>query len=231
MRVAGRTIYFAGRNLPPSQVTNRVLIAIQNPSAFTKGALTFVDAYYDIRHAYNNINETFSISGASVSVPLTIQNMPEEQAGAVYNSGDGSLSLINYSTEKQATSIAGAPAASVFISRNQNYVLSADQTAHYVVINDRTLGKTTPLNLPGVYKVSLNASGTLGLAFVQNSNTAYSLVHLTGPQQTSYQAYFATNGTWPANAYGLPAQDCEPQNLPVYCVFRSVPARPASTVR
>jgi hypothetical protein len=215
----GQNFYFAGRNLPPSGVTNRVLIAIQNPSAFTKGALTFVDAYYDIRHAYNNINETFSISGASVSVPLTIQNMPEEQAGAVYNSGDGSLSLINYSTEKQATSLAGAPAASIFISRNQNYVLSADQTAHYVVINDRTLGRTIPLNLPGVYRVSLNASGTLGLAFVQNSNTAYSLVHLTGPQQTSYQSYFASNGTWPANAYGLPAQDCEPQNLPVYCVY------------
>src|SRR5271170_184416 len=132
----GQNFYFAGRNLPPSGVTNRVLIAIQNPSAFTKGALTFVDAYYDIRHAYNNINETFSISGASVSVPLTIQNMPEEQAGAVYNSGDGSLSLINYSTEKQATSLAGAPAASIFISRNENYLLSADQTAHYAVIND-----------------------------------------------------------------------------------------------
>ncbi len=205
--------------MPPSAVTNRVLIAIQNPSAFTKGALTFVDAYYDIRHAYNNINETFSISGASVSVPLTIQNMPEEQSGAVYNSGDGSLSVINYSTEKQATSLAGSPAASIFISRNQNYVLSADQTAHYVVINDRTIGKTIPLNLPGVYKVSLNTSGTLGLAFVQNSNTAYSLVHLTGPQQATYQAYFAANGIWPANAYGLPAQDCEPQNLPVYCVY------------
>src|SRR5271168_2875372 len=131
----GKNFYFAGRTLPPSGLTNRVLIAIQNPSAFTKGALTFVDAFYDIRHAYNNINETFSISGASVSVPLTIQNMPEEQTGAVYNSGDGSLSIINYSTEKQSTSIAGSPAASIFISRNQSYIISADQTAHYLVIN------------------------------------------------------------------------------------------------
>jgi hypothetical protein len=224
----GQNFYFAGRTLPPSGLTNRVLIAIQNPSAFTKGALTFVDAFYDIRHAYNNINVTFSIGGASVSVPLTIQNMPEEQAGAVYNSGDGSLSLINYSTEKQATSIAGSPAASIFISRNQNYVISADQTAHYLVINDRTLGRTIPLNLPGVYKVSLNPSGTLGLAFVQNSNTPYSLVHLNltpssqyngESQQLYFQQYFAANGTWPPNSYGLPAQDCEPQNLPVYCVF------------
>jgi hypothetical protein len=215
----GKNFYFAGRTLPPSAVTNRVLIAVQNPSPFTKGALPFVDAFYDIRHAYNNINVTFSISGASVSVPLTIQNMPEEQAGAIYNSGDGSLSLINYSTEKQSSSIAGSPAASIFISRNQEYVVSADQTAHYLVITDRVIGRTIPLNLPGVYKVSLNPSGTIALAFVQNSNTAYTLVHLTAPQQTTYQAYFAANGTWPANAYGLPAQDCEPENLPAYCVY------------
>jgi hypothetical protein len=54
---------------------------------------------------------------------------------------------------------------------------------------------------------------------VQNSDTAYSIVHLTTPQQTSFQAYFAANGTWPVNNYNLPAQDCEPQNLPIYCVY------------
>jgi hypothetical protein len=200
-------------------VTNRVLISIQNPSPFTKGAITFVDAYYDVRHTYNNQNSLLSISGASANLPVTIQNMPEEQLGAVYNSGDGSISLINYATEKQASSLAGSPAASIFISRNQGYVLSADQTAHYVVIQDRVAGKTVALNLPGVYKVSFNASGTLGLAFVQNSDTAYSLVHLTAPQQLTYQSYFAANGTWPPNTYNLPAEDCEPQNLPVYCVY------------
>jgi len=45
----GGTTYFAGRNLPPSGLTNRVVIAVQNASAFTKGALVMVDAYYDIR--------------------------------------------------------------------------------------------------------------------------------------------------------------------------------------
>jgi hypothetical protein len=215
----GKNFYFAGRTLPPSKVTNRVLIAIQNPSAFTKGAITFVDAYYDIRHVYNNQNVALSISGATANLPLTIQNMPEEQLGGVYNSGDGTISLINYATESQASSVAGSPAASIYISRNQSYVLSADQTLHYVVINDRVIGKSIALNLPGVYRVSLNPSGTLGLAFVQNSDTAYSIVHLTTPQQTSFQAYFAANGTWPVNNYNLPAQDCEPQNLPIYCVY------------
>ncbi len=215
----GKNFYFAGRNLPPSGLTNRVLIAIQNPSALTKGTITFVDAYYDIRHAYNNQNATFSISGASASEPLTIQNMPEEQAGAVYNSGDGSVSLINYGTEKQSSSVAGSPSSSIFISRSQEYLIGADQSAHYLVVNDRVLGRTIPLNLPGVYKVSLNAGASIGVAFVQNSNTAYSVVHLTGPQQSSFQAYFAANGKWPPNALGLPAQDCEPQNLPIYCAF------------
>lgn len=215
----GQNFYFAGRVLPPSGLTNRVLIAIQNPSAFTTGALTFVDAFYDIRHAYNNINVTFSIGAASVNEPVSIQNMPEEQAGAVYSSGNGALSLINYATEKQANSLSGSPAASIFISRNQQYVVSADQTAHFFVVQDRVISQSVGLNLPGVYRVSLNPSGTIGLAFVQNSDTAYSLVHLTSPQQTTYQAYFAANGTWPANGSGLAAQDCEPQNLPVYCVY------------
>ncbi len=89
----GKTTYFAGRNLPPSGLINRVMIAIQNPSAFTKGALQIVDAFYDIRYAYNNLNKTFSISGYSGALPVTIQNMPEEQLGAVYSSGDGNLAL------------------------------------------------------------------------------------------------------------------------------------------
>ena len=43
----GKTIYFAGRVLPPSGLANRVLIAVQNPSSLSGGILGFVDAYYD----------------------------------------------------------------------------------------------------------------------------------------------------------------------------------------
>ena len=46
----GSTYYFDGRVLPPSGLTNRVLIAIQNPSTLSKGALQIVDAYYDERN-------------------------------------------------------------------------------------------------------------------------------------------------------------------------------------
>ena len=66
----GKTTYFAGRNLPPSGLINRVMIAIQNPSSFTKGALQIVDAFYDIRYAYNNLNKEFPISGYSGALPV-----------------------------------------------------------------------------------------------------------------------------------------------------------------
>jgi len=73
----GGTTYIAGRNLPPSGLTNRVLVAIQNPGPVVKGALQIMDAYYDIRGAYNGVPATFSISGYSGALPISIQNMPE----------------------------------------------------------------------------------------------------------------------------------------------------------
>ncbi len=101
----GKSYYFAGRTLPPSGILNRVLIAVQNPGSAAKGTLQIVDAYYDIRHSFNNKVSSFTIAGYSGADPLTIQNMPEEQAGAVYGAGDGSYSLLNYQGEKQNTTV------------------------------------------------------------------------------------------------------------------------------
>jgi hypothetical protein len=58
------------------------------------------------------------------------------------------------------------------------------------------------LNVPNVYRVSINPSGTAALVFVQDSNLVYSVYKLQ------------TNQKVPSNAV-----DCEPQNLPVYCVL------------
>jgi hypothetical protein len=189
--------------LPPSGILNRVLIAVQNPGALTKGALEIVDAYYDIRHSFNNKVASFSIGGYAGADPQTIQNMPEEQVGAVYGAGDGSFALVNYATEKQTTTISlpGA-SSSVYISRDQRYVFAANQGAHTLTVQDRTLGTSYGLNLPNVYRVSINPSGTAALAFVENSNLVYSVYKLQANQHT------------PANA-----EDCEPQNLPVYCLL------------
>ena len=199
----GQSYYFGGRALPPSGILNRVLIAVQNPGALTKGTLQIVDAYYDIRHSFNDKVPSFSLAGYSGADPITIQNMPEEQAGAVYGAGDGSYALLNYASEKQNTTVSlPGQSSSVYISHDQRYVFAANQTAHTLTVQDRVLGTSYGLNLPNVYRVSTNPSGSAALAFVQDSNLVYSVYKLQ------------TNQKVPSNAV-----DCEPQNLPVYCVL------------
>ncbi len=213
----GTTTYFAGRALPPSGLRNRVLIAVQNPSAFSAGALGFVDAYYDIRYVYNSTNTgpAFTISAFSAKLPVTIQNMPEQQAGAVYGSGDGSFTLVNYATESASGgSISGLNGASssVFISRSEQYIVAANQSSRVLTVINRGTGGSYPLSLPGVYRVSMNPGGSVALAFVQNSNYAYYPMQLTSAQST---AYSGGASTWPKNAV-----DCEPFNEPTWCLFQ-----------
>jgi hypothetical protein len=134
----GTTTYFAGRPLPPSKLINRVLIAVQNPSSFTKGALEIVDAFYDIRSSFDGKTPSFSISGFSGALPVSIQNMPEELQGAVYASGDGSLTYINYGKESTGGAQTGlnGVSASVFSTRSQAYAFAASQTALVLTVID-----------------------------------------------------------------------------------------------
>ena len=216
----GTTTYFAGRALPPSGLANRVMIAIQNPSAFSSGALQIVDAYYDIRFKYNSANTSaaFSIGGYSGNLPLTIQNMPEELSGAVYSSGDGALNMINYAAEKLTGGTGGlnGHSSSIFITRNQTYVFAASQATHELTVVDKsgTSAGTYSLNLPGVYRVSVNPGGSAALAFAQNSNYVYYPRKLTAAQST---AYSGGPSTWPTGA-----MDCEPQNAPGWCLFQAL---------
>jgi hypothetical protein len=210
----GSTTYFAGRVLPPSGLTNRVLIAVQNPSTAATGALTFVDAFYDIRFSYNQKIPGFSISGYSGNLPITIQNMPEEQLGAVYGAGDGSLHLVNYQKESDngaQKGIAGT-SSSIFITRNQRYVFAANQQATVLSVVDGAAGTAYALGLPGVYRLSVNPGGTAAMAFVQNSNYAYYVRQLTSSESL---AYSGGASTWPKAA-----TDCEPQNSPAWCLFQ-----------
>jgi hypothetical protein len=197
-------------------LTNRVLIAIQNPSAYTKGALQFVDAYYDIRSGYNQQPASFSISGYSGALPITIQNMPEEQLGVVYGAGgDGSLAPVNYAKETSSGSTSGlnGSSSSVFMTRNQSYIFGANQVSHVITVVDHVSGSTYPLSLPGVYRVSVNPGGSMALAFVQNSNYAYYPVKLSSAQTTNYAG---GSSSWPKAAV-----DCEPQNAPGWCLFQA----------
>jgi len=117
----GKTYYFDGRILPPSKLVNRVAIAIQNPGIATKGLIEIVDAFYDTRSGFNGTPASFSIAGFSGALPITIQNMPEEQLGAVYGAGDGSFTLIDYAAEKASGTVGGlnGSSSSIFITRNK----------------------------------------------------------------------------------------------------------------
>ncbi|MFP5229967.1 MAG: hypothetical protein ACLGXA_20315 [Acidobacteriota bacterium] len=234
----GQNFFFAGRSLPPSGVLNRVMVAEENPSAFASGALVFMDAYYDIRHAYNTSGGQLQINGYSGKLPLTIQNMPEQQTGAVYGEGDGSLSLISYAQEKVSATVAipggisssteGVPYNGIFISRDMGYVYAANPARHVISVVNRGGGVSLTLNLPNAYGISVNPGGTIALVFVENATqpagqminpggtasyaasfAVYSIVQLNQAQQLA-----AVN-----NPNYLGAQDCEPQRQPLWCVF------------
>jgi len=195
----GTTTYFAGRPVPPSNIINRVLIAVQNPSAFAKGALQIVDGYYDIRSSYNGKTPGFSITGFAGALPVSIQNMPEELQGAVYGAGDGSLTFINYAKENTDGTQSGLTgvSSSVFVSRDRNYAFAASQASHVLTVVDRSGGVNLALSLPGVYRVSLNPGGSVALAFVQNSDYIYFTRKLSASERITYSG---GPTTWPKAA-------------------------------
>ena len=174
-----------------------------------------MDAYYDTRYKYNNPGVTFSLSGYSGALPITIQNMPEQQTGAIYGSGDGSFVLANYGRESAAGPVKGlnGSSSSVFITRNQAYVFAASQLSHVLTVVDNAVGTSYALNLPGVYRVSVNPGGSAALAFVQNSDYVYYPLKLNAAQTL---AYSGGPTSWPKAAV-----DCEPQNAPAWCLFQA----------
>jgi len=163
-----------------------------------------VDAYYDIRSGYTGQPAGYSLAGFGGALPVSIQNMPEEQLGAIYSSGDSTLALANYGKEAANGTVSGlnGPSSSIFVTRNGVYVFAANQAAHVLTIVNQQNGSSYPLGLPGIYRVSVNPGGSMALAFVENSNYVYYPRQLTA--------------TWPKAAV-----DCEPQNEPGWCLFQA----------
>lgn len=213
----GTTTYFAGRTLPPSGIANRVLIAIQNPTGGSRGQLEIVDAYFDTRYKYNNINKTYVIAGFAGALPVSIQNLPEQRIGEVYSGGDGSVTPVSYAQESSNGDLPGLNNllfTSIFVARNSAYTVGAAPQTHVMLIYDQTSpGGTYELGLPGVYRVSLNPGASVALAFVKNSNYLYYAKKLNA-QQTA--AYSGGQATWPKAAV-----DCEPRTSPNWCLYQA----------
>ncbi len=155
--------------------------------------------------------------------------MPEEQVGGVYGAGDGSFVIVSYAQERTGSPVAipGGLSSSVFVDRPRQFVYAANGTTHVLSVVDIATNKAYVLNLPNVYRVSVNPGGSIALAFVQNSvQPANSLIGTTPSDQFSVYSVVGLNSDQQQAAaassdpqHYLNAQDCEPQNLPAFCAF------------
>jgi hypothetical protein len=194
---------FAGRPVPPSLLAQRVMVGITlNGSS---GSLQILDALRDIRNNLENTKPSFSISGFSGAFPSQIISYPAETTGYVYSNTDGSIAIINYGKESSAGSAIGStavgPLSSFAIPSSDIAVYLASESRGQLIVYDNAKGAAYALNLPNVFKVSINPAATIALAMTRNSNQLYRVVKLN------------SNQTPPSIAV-----DCQPLALPVYCV-------------
>jgi hypothetical protein len=205
---------FADRPVPPSKLAQRVMISYTTNGSSTSGqgptgGLQMVDAKRDIRSNIQNTVPTFPVAGYSSGYPELILNFPAEVHGYVYSNTDGTLQIIDYSKEAQSGSAGKFPqASSIVVPPTFDHYYAALETAGQLVVIDNTTGSTYPLNLPNVYKVAVNQGDSVVLAMVRNSNTIYRLVKLNANQYPT--------ATQPMETLG--AVDCQPFNVPVYCI-------------
>jgi len=192
---------FANRPIPPSQLAYRVMVSFT--SGGSSGGLQILDGQRDLR---NNVQDTirqFSINGYSSGFPSLILNFPEQVRGYVYSDSDGSLTAIDYGKETSTGAAGTLPSrsTSIAVAADFSRIYSAEETAGQMVILDNLTGRAYALNLPNVYRVAINQGNTVVLAMVRNSNALYRVLKLNANQ-----------------APPPGAVDCQPYNLPVYCV-------------
>ena len=205
----GQNIYktpefnFAGRPTPPSLLQERVLVS--STSNGSNGQLFILDGLRDLRNNVQNTLPPYTISGFTGNLPTQILNFPEELRGYVYSAASPySISVINYGTEAAAGTVTGTtgPSSQVALAPDFIRVYSAEEQNGQLVVADQSSGGVYYLNLPNVYRVSVNRGDTVALAMVRNSDSLYRVVKLN------------PNSLAPPGAI-----DCEPNVLPVYCVL------------
>ena len=200
---------FANRPVPPSLLANRVMISVSG-NGLSTGSLQIVDAKRDLRSNIQNTKPSFSISGYGSGFPNLILNFPAEISGYVYSSAQGDIQIINYGKEAVGGSGGTFPAKStgLAVPPTFGHVYSAMESVGQLGIIDNATGKAYGLILPNVFQVVVNQGDTVVLAMVRNSNTVYRVVKLNDNQFPTSTAADAAIG----------AVDCQPFNLPVYCV-------------
>jgi hypothetical protein len=199
---------FANRPIPPSLLANRVMISVTNGGS--TGSLQIVDAKRDIRSNVQNTRTSFSVSGFASGFPNLILNFPAEITGFVYSNAKGDISNVDYGKEAVGASPGAFPALStgLAVPPTFGHIYSAEESIGQLGIIDNSTGKTYGLVLPNVFQVVVNQGDTVVLAMVRNSNTVYRVVKLNDNSYPTSTAAIAAIG----------AADCEPFNIPIYCV-------------
>ena len=200
---------FANRPVPPSQLANRVMIGVTTNGGGA-GSLQIVDALRDIRSNVQNTRTSFSIAGYASGFPNMILSFPAEITGYVYSNAQGDIQIINYGKESTTGSAGSFPAKStgLAVPPTFTHVYSAEESIGQLGIVDNTTGRSYGLVLPNVFQVVVNTGDTVVLAMVRNSNTVYRVIKLNDNQFPTSTAAISAIG----------AADCEPLNVPVYCV-------------
>ena len=199
---------FANRPVPPSLLANRVMISVTNGGA--TGSLQIVDALRDLRSNIQNTKTSFSVSGYASGFPNLILNFPAEITGYVYSNAKGDVQTVNYGKEAVGASPGAFPALStgLAVPPTFGHIYSAEESIGQLGIIDNSTGKVYGLVLPNVFQVVVNQGDTVVLAMVRNSNTVYRVVKLNDNSYPTSVAAIAAIG----------AADCEPFNIPIYCV-------------
>jgi hypothetical protein len=209
---------FANRPIPPSQLAERVMIAV-TINGGASGTLQIVDAKRDIRSNVENTRTSFSVSGYASGFPNLILSFPAEITGYVYSNAQGDVQIINYGKESVTGSAGSFPAKSTGLAVPPTFahIYSAEESIGQLGIIDNTTGRTYGLILPNVFQVVVNQGDTVVLAMVRNSNTVYRVIKLNDNQYPTSTAAITAIG----------AVDCQPFTNPVYC---AVPVNTGSAV-
>ncbi|MEO6806012.1 MAG: hypothetical protein ABI286_05045 [Edaphobacter sp.] len=209
---------FANRPVPPSLLANRVMVAVTS-NGISSGSLQILDALRDLRTNIQN-TKSFSISGYASGYPNLILNFPAEITGYVYSDVQGDIQIANYGKEAVSGSAGSFPAKSTGLAVPPTFahLYSAEESIGQLGIIDNTTGASYGLNLPNVFQVVVNQGDSVVLAMVRNSNTIYRVVKLNDNQFQTSTAAIAAIG----------AADCQPFNLPVYCIVPVNSVNPAS---
>lgn len=160
------------------------MVAVQNPSLGSHGALQLIDVEHDTVSNKQNTVHDYTIHGYNGSLPVTIQDFPGASVAYVYGSGDGSFTPADTATDAVGTPVGGLPgfSSSIYISADLKFVYAGNPNVNggnLTVIREQD-GYLTLIPEAAISKLALSPGGQTLLFFTananSNSNNVYQLV-------------------------------------------------------